>query len=653
MRTRLSGERWCWRLESCDGPRRRYRRRRPRRQPPLLSSRGSAHLASAAGMAAALMTLVGFGAVSPGVVFSGMVTKFGLASICGYQTVWGVTPALHSPLMSVTNAISGLTAVGGMVLAGGGLVPGSATQALAALAVLVSAVNIGGGFTITQRMLDMFKRPTDPPEHNGLFALPAAAMLAVYAAGHFTGHTEMESFAYLASSVLCIGAIACLANQRTARLGNTLGLIGVGGGLGATLGALVAAPATYAQILVCLVVGAAAGSAVALHIAITSLPQMVAAFHSLVGLAAVCTSLSSFMAGSGAGHAEGVHLTTTLLGTFIGAVTLTGSAVAFGKLHGLLRSAPLSVWGKNYLNLALLGGSVAAATVFLLQAGGDSPQLGAMMLAAVAGLAGLLGGHMTASIGGADMPVVITLLNSYSGYALCAEGFMLSNDLLTVVGALIGSSGAILLYIMCRAMNRSLANVILGGYESNARGPAAKVEGTHQEVDVAGAAEAILAAKTILIVPGYGLAAASAQYAIAELVRTRREKGAEVKFGIHPVAGRMPGQLNVLLVEAGVPYDVVAEMDEVNPAMESFDLCLVIGANNTVNSAAVEDPNSVIAGMPVIEVWRSKQVVIMKRTMGAGYAGADNPVFYKPNAWMLLGDAKAVCERLKAAILEA
>ncbi|RMZ53112.1 hypothetical protein APUTEX25_004936, partial [Auxenochlorella protothecoides] len=354
---------------------------------------------------------------------------------------------------------------------------------------------------------------------------------------------------------------------------------------------------------------------------------MVAGFHSLVGLAAVTTSIASYMAADPA-HLDAVHAASTYFGTFIGAVTLTGSAVAFGKLHGVLPSKPLALPGKNALNLGLLAGNAAAGAAFLTT--GD-PGVALAALGATTALAGGLGAHMTASIGGADMPVVITLLNSYSGYALCAEGFMLGNDLLTTVGALIGSSGAILSYIMCRAMNRSLANVILGGYATAAAGPAAEVGGTHAEVDAHGAAEVLTSARSVLIVPGYGLAVAGAQYAIADLVKRLRSKNIAVKFGIHPVAGRMPGQLNVLLAEAGVPYDIVEEMDEVNPHMEDFDVALVIGANDTINSAAIEDPNSVIAG----------------------YAGADNPVFYKPNTQMLLGDAKTVCDQLNQKVTEA
>lgn len=401
-------------------------------------------LQSAAATAIGLSAIVGLGAASPSSAFSSMLTKFGLASICGYQTVWGVSPALHSPLMSVTNAISGLTAVGGMVLAGGGLVPGNTAQALAATAVAASAVNIGGGFTITQRMLDMFRRPTDPPEFNSMYAIPAGALLATYAIGHVAGFPEMQNTAYLAASGLCIGSIACLANQKTARLGNTLGLIGVGTGLAATLGGMASDPATTAQVLGSLGLGGAIGAVIAKRMAITDLPQMVAAFHSLVGLAAVTSAVSAYMAG---GHMDGVHMTSTFLATFIGAVTLTGSGVAFGKLHGLLPSKPLSLPGKNAINVGLLAGNIAAGAAFFTT--GDATTA-VSALAATTALAGTMGAHMTASIGGADMPVVITLLNSYSGYALAAEGFMLGNDLLTTVGALIGSSGAILSYIMCK-----------------------------------------------------------------------------------------------------------------------------------------------------------------------------------------------------------
>ncbi|KAK9832503.1 hypothetical protein WJX81_002580 [Elliptochloris bilobata] len=601
---------------------------------------------AATGTAAGLAGLLALGTASPGSALSNMVAKFGLASICGYQTVWGVTSALHSPLMSVTNAISGLTAVGGMLLMGGGLLPETPAQAMAASAVLMSAVNIGGGFTVTKRMLDMFRRPGDPNEHHRLYAIPAAALIGGCLAGQLAGYPETTTMAYLASSGLCIGAIGCLSSQKTAGLGNTLGLLGVGGGVAACLGAMGGGPALLAQAVACLGVGGAAGRALAQRMKITELPQTVAAFHSLVGGAAVATSVAAYMA-----HpemADSVHLASTWFGTFIGAITLTGSAVAFGKLHGLLKSKALALPGKNAANIAMAASSAASAAALFTT--GD-PAIGLAALGATSVLGGAMGAHMTASIGGADMPVVITLLNSYSGYALAAEGFMLQNDLLTTVGALIGSSGAILSYIMCKAMNRSLANVILGGYTQS--GKAALVEGTAVETTVEGTVEALTQARSVIIVPGYGLAVAGAQYDIAELVKVLRAKGIDVRFGIHPVAGRLPGQLNVLLAEAGVPYDIVQEMEEINPDFETCDVALVIGANDTVNSAALEDPNSSIAGMPVLEVWRAKQCIVLKRTLGVGYAGADNPVFYKPNTLMLLGDAKATCAALKAKAGEA
>ncbi|KAG2488659.1 hypothetical protein HYH03_012821 [Edaphochlamys debaryana] len=611
---------------------------------------------SAITTSAAIAGALAIGMSAPNPAFSSMLTKFGLASICGYQTVWGVVPALHSPLMSVTNAVSGLTAVGGMVLAGGGLIPDTPARGLAALAVGASAINIGGGFTITQRMLDMFKRPTDPIEYNHLYAIPAGTLVAGYLAGSvLSGGFDsfgISSATYLCSSALCIAAIACLANQASARTGNALGMAGVGSGIAATLGMMGATPMVYGQVGALLAAGAATGHYIGKTMKITELPQMVAAFHSLVGLAAMVTSIANVMAVDPE-HMDMTHKVTAFLGDFIGAVTLTGSAVAFGKLHGVLKSDALSLPGKNAINLGLFAANLAAGAFFLTT---DDPSgAGVMALTATAALAGVMGAHMTASIGGADMPVVITLLNSYSGYALCAEGFMLNNDLLTTVGALIGSSGAILSYIMCVAMNRSLANVILGGYDTVAKvkDPNNTEVLVHQEVDVAGVTEALTSAHKVIIVPGYGMAVANAQYPVAELAKVLTEKGIQVKFGIHPVAGRMPGQLNVLLAEAGVPYDVVFEMDEINEEIEQADVCLVIGANDTVNSSAVEDPNSVIAGMPVIEVWKSKQVFFMKRTMGAGYAGADNPVFYKPNTWMFLGDAKKMTDSLLVRVSEA
>jgi NAD(P) transhydrogenase len=599
-----------------------------------------------------LAGLMALGMASPGAAFSSMVTKFGLSSVAGYQTVWGVVPALHSPLMSVTNAISGLTAVGGMLCMGGGILPTTTATALASSAVFASAVNIGGGFAVTQRMLDMFKRPDDPPEYNYLYLMPGAAVMGAYGLGTAAGYGEMTSMAYLASSLCCIGAIASLAQQSTARMGNMLGVVGVSTGVGAAVGDMGATPAVYGQLAGAMALGGGLGGAIANYMKITELPQMVAAFHSLVGFAAAATSVASFMhladpAGAlDHGTLDNVHKTAIYLGTLIGAVTLTGSATAFGKLHGSISSAAMSLPGKNFINIGLMGVNLGAGALLLSSA---DPATGLACLGATAISSSILGAHMTASIGGADMPVVITLLNSYSGYALCAEGFMLNNDLLTTVGALIGSSGAILSYIMCKAMNRSLANVILGGIAES--GTARAVTGEHTETNVSEVVEAMTGAARMIIVPGYGLAVAGAQYTVADMVRVLKEKGVDVKFGIHPVAGRMPGQLNVLLAEAGVPYDVVFEMEEINDDFSETDVVLVIGANDTVNSAALDDPGSPIAGMPVLEVWKSKQVFVMKRTMGTGYAAVDNPVFYKENTSMLLGDAKARCSELTQEVM--
>ncbi|VDO12617.1 unnamed protein product [Rodentolepis nana] len=415
-----------------------------------------AKLKSALATSVGMSGLVGLGLVSPSPAFTQMLTTFGLAGIVGYHTVWGVTPALHSPLMSVTNAISGITAVGGLMLMGGGILPSTGPQSMAALATLVSAVNIGGGFLVTQRMLNMFKRP-----------IPVDLIL----------------------------------NQDRTVMQSVKGLI--------------LHPCIKRELL-------------------------------------------------------------------IYAITL---------------------WDNFNSNSPI----------------------------------------------GADMPVVITVLNSYSGWALCAEGFMLNNSLMTIVGALIGSSGAILSHIMCRAMNRSLPSVILGGYGTSTHsGKAKEITGTYRETSLEAVGTLLEEAKDIIIAPGYGLCVAKAQYPISELVKLLTKRGKRVRFAIHPVAGRMPGQLNVLLAEAGVPYDVVYEMDEINADFPKADVVLVIGANDTVNSAAEEDPNSILAGMPVLRVWLAKKVIMVKRTLGVGYAAVDNPVFFKENTDMLLGDAKKVCDGLLA-----
>ncbi|XP_044132151.1 NAD(P) transhydrogenase, mitochondrial [Bufo gargarizans] len=610
-------------------------------------------MTNATAYTAGISTLLGLGIASPHSAFTQMVTTFGLAGIVGYHTVWGVTPALHSPLMSVTNAISGLTAVGGLALMGGSYLPSSSSDILAVLAAFVSSINIAGGFLVTQRMLDMFKRPTDPPEYNYLYLLPAGTFVGGYAAALNSGYT-IEQMMYLGSGLCCVGALAGLSTQGTARLGNTLGMIGVAGGIAATLGALKPNPELLAQMSGAMALGGTIGLTIAKRIQISDLPQLVAAFHSLVGLAAVLTCVAEYMI-------EYPHFATdpaanltkivAYLGTYIGGVTFSGSLVAYGKLQGVLNSAPLLLPGRHALNAGLLAASVGGMIPYMLD---PSYTTGMTCLGSVSALSAVMGVTLTAAIGGADMPVVITVLNSYSGWALCAEGFLLNNNLLTIVGALIGSSGAILSYIMCVAMNRSLANVILGGFgtTSTAGGKPMEITGTHTEINLDNAVELIRESNNIIITPGYGLCAAKAQYPIADLVKMLKEQGKHVRFGIHPVAGRMPGQLNVLLAEAGVPYDIVLEMDEINEDFPETDLVLVIGANDTVNSAAQEDPNSIIAGMPVLEVWKSKQVIVMKRSLGVGYAAVDNPIFYKPNTAMLLGDAKKTCDALQSKVRE-
>uniref|UniRef100_A0A8C4EZ82 proton-translocating NAD(P)(+) transhydrogenase n=1 Tax=Dicentrarchus labrax TaxID=13489 RepID=A0A8C4EZ82_DICLA len=519
--------------------------------------------------------------------------------------------------------------------------------------IVITTALIPGGFLITQRMLDMFKRPTDPPEYNYLYAIPATGFVGGYGASLAAGY-NIEQMMYLGSGLCCVGALAGLSAQGTSRLGNSLGMMGVAGGIAATLGALKPSPELLSQMSLAMATGGTLGLTIAKRIEISDLPQLVAAFHSLVGLAAVLTCVAEFMIEFphlDTHPAAGVVKTVAYLGTYIGGVTFSGSLVAYGKLQGVLNSAPLLLPGRHMLNAGLMAASMGGMVPFMLS---STYGTGMGCLVGVSGLSTIMGVTLTAAIGGADMPVVITVLNSYSGWALCAEGFLLDNNLMTIVGALIGSSGAILSYIMCVAMNRSLPNVILGGYgtTSTAGGKPMEIVGTHTEVNVDQTIDIIKEANSIIITPGWGLCAAKAQYPIADMVKMLKEQGKSVRFGIHPVAGRMPGQLNVLLAEAGVPYDVVLEMDEINDDFPETDLTLVIGANDTVNSAAQEDPNSIIAGMPVLEVWKSKQVIVMKRTLGVGYAAVDNPIFYKPNTSMLLGDAKKTCDSLQSKIRE-
>ena len=612
-----------------------------------------------------------------------LLSTFALAGIAGYQVIWGVAPALHSPLMAVTNAISGMTAVGGMLLlaSGGGsetLIPDSPAHWMGAIATALSFINIAGGFLVSGKMLDLFRRPDDPQDFFELYAAPVGIVLAGLAAAAFTatagGDPSLETMAgaaAVASAICCIAGIAGLAHPESARTGNVLGMAGVTFGLAATTAEMSvmqggpvaqASMTAFEQVGLLGGLGSVVGASVASKVGPTELPQTVAAFHSLVGLAAMAGAAGEFLGAPG-GHLAVGTLSAIYLATWIGGITFAGSVVAFGKLAGLLKSAPLQLPFRDPLNLGMVITSALGMAAFLNPGllgalGGDAAsavQLGSLGM--VAALSSVLGWHLTASICGADMPVVITVLNSYSGWALCAEGFLLNNPLLSQVGALIGFSGAILTWIMCEAMGRDVVSVILGGAgtstapaisgDENAMIPEGEVTTTTTDV----VTQALLDAKNVIITPGYGLAVAQAQFAIADIAKDLKAAGKNVRFGIHPVAGRMPGQLNVLLAEAGVPYDMVFEMEEINPDFDSTDVTLVIGASDTVSSAAEDDPHCSIYGMPVLRVWKSGQVFVLKRSIGnTGYAGMQNPILFKDNTHVLLGDAKDSCEALRTAI---
>ena len=442
---------------------------------------------------------------------------------------------------------------------------------------------------------------------------------------------------YIGASILFILSLGGLSNQETARRGNLYGIIGMTIAILATvLGAQVTG---YGVLIPCMIVGGAVGIFVATRVEMTQMPQLVAMLHSFVGLAAVLVGIASYIDPNS--HFEGVektiHEVEIFLGVFIGAITFTGSVIAFGKLHGMIGGKPMLLPGRHLMNLAAILVCVWLGYVFL---GAESTAGGVTALVIMTLIAFALGVHMIMAIGGADMPVVVSMLNSYSGWAAAATGFMLSNDLLIVTGALVGSSGAILSYIMCRAMNRNFVSVILGGFGTSGGTSAASEGGEVVATSAEETAMMLADAKEVIIVPGYGMAVAQAQGVVSEITKKLRSKGVNVRFGIHPVAGRLPGHMNVLLAEAKVPYDIVMEMDEINEDFPETDVSLVIGANDIVNPAAQEDPGSPIAGMPVLEVWKARTAVVMKRSMATGYAGVDNPLFYKENTRMLFGDAK-------------
>ncbi|MCL7421987.1 MAG: Re/Si-specific NAD(P)(+) transhydrogenase subunit beta [Methylobacter sp.] len=458
---------------------------------------------------------------------------------------------------------------------------------------------------------------------------------------------SLVTMSYIAATILFILSLSGLSHQETARRGNYYGMAGMAIAIIAT--ALSDAVNAYVILILALLVGGAIGAKAALKVEMTQMPELVAIMHSLVGLAAVLVGFANFMdtGTSLSGVEKTIHETEIYIGILIGAVTFSGSVIAFGKLSGKINGKPVLIPLRHWLNLALLIFVIGLGQVFLEQAesgGGFWPLLIMTFIALAFGV------HMVMAIGGADMPVVVSMLNSYSGWAAAATGFMLSNDLLIVTGALVGSSGAILSYIMCRAMNRNFISVIAGGFGTGSSGEAAAVEGDVYPIEAEETAQMLLAAKNIMIIPGYGMAVAQAQHTVNEITKLLRDKGKKVRFGIHPVAGRMPGHMNVLLAEAKVPYDIVYEMDEINEDFPNVDVTIVIGANDIVNPSALDDPNSPIAGMPVLECWKGGTTIALKRSMASGYAGVGNPLFVLENTRMLFGDANETMQAVLKAL---
>jgi NAD(P) transhydrogenase subunit beta len=466
--------------------------------------------------------------------------------------------------------------------------------------------------------------------------------------------SSLATVAYLGAIILFILSLGGLSNPETARRGNLIGMVGRTIAVLATVLGPRVTGAGIPWIVGALVVGGAVGLYAAKKVQMTQMPELVALMHSLVGLAACLVGFASYVDTSVqyTGAEKAIHEVEIYLGILIGAVTFSGSVIAFGKLSGRIGGKPLLLPGRHWLNLVGLLIVLWFGREFVAA---PSIQAGMTPLLIMTVIALLFGVHMVMAIGGADMPVVVSMLNSYSGWAAAATGFMLGNDLLIVVGALVGSSGAILSYIMCRAMNRNFISVIAGGFGGGAPAPsaggaAAQPQGEVVPVSAVETAELLREAKNVIIVPGYGMAVAQAQHTVFEITKLLREKGVNVRFGIHPVAGRMPGHMNVLLAEAKVPYDIVLEMDEINEDFPATDVSMVIGANDIVNPSAQDDPASPIAGMPVLEVWKAKTSIVMKRSMASGYAGVDNPLFYKDNNRMLFGDAKKMLDEVLAAL---
>ena len=465
---------------------------------------------------------------------------------------------------------------------------------------------------------------------------------------------SLATVAYLGAAILFILSLGGLSNPETSRRGNLFGMVGMALAVLATVFGPRVSPAGVAWIIGALVIGGGIGLYAAKVVKMTQMPELVALMHSLVGLAACLVGFASYVDTSIQlqGAEKIIHEVEIYVGILIGAVTFSGSLVAFGKLNGKIGGKPLLLPGRHWLNLVALLVVIWFGREFLRA---ETIEQGMVPLMVMTAIALLFGIHMVMAIGGADMPVVVSMLNSYSGWAAAATGFMLSNDLLIVTGALVGSSGAILSYIMCNAMNRNFISVIAGGFGSGSGTPAKKGEAAEPQGEVvpvssAETADLLRDAKSVIIVPGYGMAVAQAQHTVYEITKTLREKGVNVRFAIHPVAGRMPGHMNVLLAEAKVPYDIVMEMDEINEDFPDTDVAIVIGANDIVNPSALDDPSSPIAGMPVLEVWKAKTSIVMKRSMASGYAGVDNPLFYKDNNRMLFGDAKKMLDEVLTAL---
>jgi H+-translocating NAD(P) transhydrogenase subunit beta len=461
---------------------------------------------------------------------------------------------------------------------------------------------------------------------------------------------NLANVSYIGATILFILSLGGLSNPETSRRGNLYGMIGMGLAVLATVFGPRVTTAGIPWIIASMVIGGGIGLYAAKVVKMTQMPELVALMHSLVGLAACLVGYASYIDTSVplSGAEKSIHEMEIYIGILIGAVTFSGSLIAFGKLNGKIGGAPLLLPARHWLNLAGLLVVIWFGREFI---NAHSIADGMIPLLVMTTIALLFGIHMVMAIGGADMPVVVSMLNSYSGWAAAATGFMLSNDLLIVVGALVGSSGAILSYIMCRAMNRNFISVIAGGFGTGGgtaapKGDAAQPAGEVVPVTAAETAELLKDAKSVIIVPGYGMAVAQAQHTVFEITKHLREKGVNIRFGIHPVAGRMPGHMNVLLAEAKVPYDIVMEMDELNDDFPATDVAMVIGANDIVNPAAQDDPTSPIAGMPVLEVWKAKTSIVMKRSMASGYAGVDNPLFYKDNNRMLFGDAKKMLDEV-------